>query len=164
MVPDQRDRPERLTCPLPKGSFAQFFGETPSTSSGTDPGKLVEGRDSNPRPRHYEPAAPLKIGLIFNSLPRAARCDCRDEAQPSTTDSRKIPARLLMRGAHGASVRRGTPPAWPVYAICIPHTSWRHKEGPPSAARFGRRIAQPEIRASGSNRTIYVHVVLLLPA
>ena len=51
-----------------------------------------KGRDSNPRPRHYEHAAPLKIGLKFNNLPQAARCDGHDEAQPSTTDSRKSPA------------------------------------------------------------------------
>src|SRR5690242_7505746 len=31
-----------------------------------------KGRDSNPRPRHYEPAAPLKIGITFNNL--SARC------------------------------------------------------------------------------------------
>ena len=51
-----------------------------------------KGRDSNPRPRHYEHAAPLKIGLKFNNLPQGARCDWHDEAQPSTTDSRKLPA------------------------------------------------------------------------
>jgi hypothetical protein len=30
------------------GSFAEFFGETPSTKSGTEPGKLVEREGLEP--------------------------------------------------------------------------------------------------------------------
>ena len=51
-----------------------------------------KGRDSNPRPRHDELAAPLKIAFIFNTLPRSARCNWHHEAQPSTTDSRRPPS------------------------------------------------------------------------
>ncbi len=58
-----------------------------------------KGRDSNPRPRHYELAAPLKVAFKFNNLPRGARCDWHDEARPSTTDSRRIPARYACRPA-----------------------------------------------------------------
>jgi hypothetical protein len=52
----------------------------------------MEGRDSNPRPRHYEPTTPLKVTFRFNDLPTDARCDWHDEAQQSTTDSRRSPA------------------------------------------------------------------------
>ena len=57
-----------------------------------------KGRDSNPRPRHYELGAPLKVTSRFNNLPTGARCDWHDEAQPSTTDSRKSPAVLTAVG------------------------------------------------------------------
>ena len=54
-----------------------------------------KGRDSNPRPRHYELEIAVKISLNFNDLPSDARCDYHDRAQPSTADSRKSPARPL---------------------------------------------------------------------
>src|SRR2546430_5797053 len=50
-------------------------------------------RDSNPRPRYYEPGSLLKIAGKFNNLPRCARRDWHHEAQLSTTtDSRRSPA------------------------------------------------------------------------
>ena len=45
-----------------------------------------KGRDSNPRPRHDEPAASLKIGIIFNKLQKGARSDWHDEARPIPAD------------------------------------------------------------------------------
>ena len=47
-----------------------------------------KGRDSNPRPRHYELAAPLKIGVKFNSLPRDVPLRL---AQRSTTEHDRLP-------------------------------------------------------------------------
>ena len=47
-----------------------------------------KGRDSNPRPRHYEPAASLKIAFIFNNLPRGAPLRM---ARRSTTEHNRFP-------------------------------------------------------------------------
>jgi len=40
----------------------------------------------------YEPANRLELGCKFNNLADGARCNWHDEAQPSTTNSRNIPA------------------------------------------------------------------------
>jgi len=53
-----------------------------------------KGRDSNPRPRHYELGSWLKLACKFNNLPRGARCNWHHEAQLSTTDSRRTPAEI----------------------------------------------------------------------
>ena len=47
-----------------------------------------KGRGSNPRARHYELAAPLKIGFKFNSLPRDVPLRL---AQRSTTEHDRLP-------------------------------------------------------------------------
>src|SRR6266853_5149816 len=67
-----------------------------------------KGRDSNPRPRHYEAGSWLEIICKFNNLPRGARCNWQDEAQPSTTDSPKTPAgtRAVCRDRMGCTMYR----------------------------------------------------------
>jgi hypothetical protein len=42
-----------------------------------------KGRDSNPRPRHYEPSSWLKVDSKLNNLPRGVRCTL---ARRSTTE------------------------------------------------------------------------------
>lgn len=53
-----------------------------------------KGRDSTPRPRHYELTNRLEIGCQFNGLPSGVRCNWHHRAQLSTTDSRKTPSGL----------------------------------------------------------------------
>jgi hypothetical protein len=54
-----------------------------------------KGRDSNPRPRHYELAAPLKISFIFNNLSTDAPLRL---ARRSTTEHDRFPqiSRILL--------------------------------------------------------------------
>jgi hypothetical protein len=84
---------------------------------------MLVAREGPEPSTHYEPAASLKITPTFNNLPRAARCDWHDAAQPSTTDSRRSPAFSLPDFEGNAN--RGRFPRVVSYAICMLHMHTR---------------------------------------
>ncbi len=67
---------------------ARIFGETPSTCSSEPLANWWKGRDSNPRPRHYEPANPLRLGSKFNNLAKGRPLQL---ARRSTTEHDRLP-------------------------------------------------------------------------
>jgi hypothetical protein len=58
---------------------------------------LWKGRNSNPRPRHYEPSSWLKVDRKFNNLPRGLRCTL---ARRRTTEHNWFPQ--ISRTSHGS--------------------------------------------------------------
>ena len=88
-----------------------------------------KGTDSNPRPRHDEPAASFEIGIRFNSLPKGARSDWHDESPPTPAG---LPHRTRVL-AQLNSARRPERSNFPI--------------------RSGREAASPDGRCAARDRT-----------
>ena len=92
-----------------------------------------KGRDSNPRPRHYELAAPLKISFKFNNLPRDAPLRL---ARRSTTEQDRFPQNS--RNSRDVSQAR-TPTPGDCEEIAIIPLFGRRQSGTRSPRRRGLR-------------------------
>ncbi len=126
-----------------------------------------KGRDSNPRPRHYELAAPLKIGFNFNNLSAGRPLRL---ARLSTTEHDRFPqdSRKTMRCEYSQTHHRhavlSTPIFIPTYISPPPSRS----REPIKSARHQTLAVRPRgstmtMMAMGNTRTTYNQVVLLLP-